>query len=115
MYNYIILLLLCSTLSPDSGSFVHNRIETGYWSDKLALVPYREYLSVGKQENWSRLAAQLLSESFNLAGKNAEETSQMITEAIKGGASVYGHLKVNPVELERGGLAAGVSSSVPQA
>ncbi len=157
LYNYSVLILLCSTFSQggnlpvcnesllidDScntisfeylrlfnsardlvfGSFVKisgnesvspifNRIETGYWSDKLSLVPYREYLSIGKQENWSRLAAQMLSESFNLAGKSAEETSQIITDAIKGGASVYGHLSFNPLELVRDRITAGVSSSV---
>lgn len=112
MYKHIFLHLFCVTLSLASNSPVLNRIEAGYWSDKLALVPYREYFSVGKPENWSRLAAQLLSESFNLAGKSAEETSQMITDAIKGGASVYGHLQFSPVELVRDRITAEIVSSI---
>lgn len=122
MYNYIFLFLLSSNLlAHDSLSLsstllintsVYNRIDAGYWSDKLAIVPYREYLSIGNQNNLSRLAAQLLTESFNLAGKSAEETSQIITDAMKGGASVYGHLSFTPVELQRGQVTAGLSSSV---
>jgi hypothetical protein len=97
-----------------SGNYspVSNRIEAGYWSDKLAIVPYREYLTIGNQNNLSRLAAQLLTESFNLAGKNAGETSQIITDAMKGGASVYGHLLFTPVELRTGKIVAKLVSAV---
>jgi hypothetical protein len=96
----------------ENYSPVRKRIEAGYWSDKLAIVPYREYLATGNQDNLSRLAAQLLTESFNLAGKSAEETSQIITDAMKGGASVYGHISFSPVELVSGRIVAGLSSSI---
>jgi hypothetical protein len=114
-FNYqknVPTLSIFNTTGNENYSPVSNRIEAGYWSDKLAIVPYREYLSIGNQDNLSRLAAQLLTESFNLAGKSAEETSQIITDAMKDGASVYGHLSFSPLELVSGSIVAGLSSSI---
>ncbi len=98
------------TLNTFRNVSMFNGIEIGYWSDKLALVPYREYLSIGNRETWPRIAARLLSQSFGLAGKSPEETSGIITDAIRGGVSIFGQLRINPVRLERENLHAGLNT-----
>jgi hypothetical protein len=79
-------------------------LTAGYSSDKLAIVPYKEYFSIGKQETWSRLAAQLINQSFDVAGNSAQETSQKITERIKGGASILGQMNFTPVTVASGDI-----------
>lgn len=67
-----------------------NSLSAGYWSDKLALTPYREYLSISDAGNRQKLVERLINESFGVAGNSAVETSRKITEKITGGMSVYG-------------------------
>jgi hypothetical protein len=69
---------------------IYHSIYAGYWSDKLALTPYRDYFSLGSPGRLQRLTAQLLNQSFDIAGVSAEESSRKITEAVKNGLSIYG-------------------------
>lgn len=61
----------------------------GYWSDRLALTPYKEYFSIDQDGQWQSLVANLVNSSFRVAGKSAEKTSEKITRKIKDGTSVY--------------------------
>ena len=72
------LLPLCSSVSA------------GYWSDKLALTPYREFLHFREEGQLQRLAAQLINESFRVSGKSAAETSERISGAVRSGISIFG-------------------------
>jgi hypothetical protein len=94
------------------NKMIHNGISIGYWSDKLALVPYREYLSINKNDSWAKLAAQLLNQSFDVAGKSAQETSEKITEAVRGGVSIFGHMFFTPVDLHYGNILSTVQSTM---
>jgi len=87
-------------------------ISVGYWSDKLAMTPYREYLSIGKQGTWQRLVTQLLNESFGIAGRNAEESSRLISRSVRGGVSLYGTASVIPFEVPIHGFRTSLHSSM---
>lgn len=76
-----------------------NSFSAGYWSDKLALKPYREFFSINKNGHWKQLVTRLISESFGVAGKTAEKTSQKITEKVKGGLSIYGASDISFLEI----------------
>jgi hypothetical protein len=91
---------------------IYSCLAAGYSSDKLAIAPYKEYFSIGKQETWSRLAAQLIRQSFDIAGNSAEETSQKITEKIKGGASLFGQMSFAPLTFVSGDIFVMLQSSM---
>ena len=61
----------------------------GYWSDRLALTPYREYFSIDEDGQWQALVKNLINSSFRVTGKSIDETSEKISRKIKDGASVY--------------------------
>ena len=82
-----------------------NSISAGYWSDRLALVPYKEFFSINEEGQWQRLAAQLINESFRVAGKSAGETSRRITDAAKDGVSIFGGSNVALLGLTLGKIA----------
>jgi hypothetical protein len=67
-----------------------NSFTAGYWSDKLALTPYREMFSIYKSGQWKLLITRLINESFGVTGKTAEKTSRKITEKVRGGMSLFG-------------------------
>ena len=77
---------------PDetAGSLPFTTFSAGYWSDKLALTPYREFLSLQENGHWQQLFTRIISQSFRVTGKSASETSQQISKKISDGASIYG-------------------------
>jgi len=83
--------ILGSELKPWGGiRFVpFTSYAAGYWSDRLALTPYKEYFSIDQDGQWQSLVAHLVNSSFRVAGKSAEKTSEKITRKIKDGTSVY--------------------------
>jgi hypothetical protein len=68
-----------------------------------------------------RLAAQLLNQSFDIAGASAEEASRRITEAVKGGISIFGGSTITMFGMTRGGVvidvstAADIQTDIPEA
>lgn len=74
----------------------------GAWSDKLSLIPYRDYFRIADDGKWQAIVNEVINQSFRVKGKSPEESSQRISEKIKGGASIY-----TGVDLSLFGLALG--------
>lgn len=85
---------------------------TGYWSDRLALTPYKEYLSIDQDGKWQPLVTHLVNSSFRVAGKSVEKTSEKITRKIKDGASVYVETDIPLVAVNIGRVAVDVRTVV---
>ncbi|NLE02022.1 MAG: hypothetical protein GX640_19335, partial [Fibrobacter sp.] len=66
-----------------------NSYSIGYWSDKLALTPYRELFTFTEDNTWQRLLTQYFNSSFRLKNLSPEETSEKVSKKIKGGTSIY--------------------------
>jgi hypothetical protein len=94
--------LLGAHLEPWGGARLIpfcNSNSFGYWSDKLALRPYRGLFSIGKDEKWQPLLTELLRNSFRIADKSPEETSRRITRGVKKGISIYNRAHVSLLGL----------------
>lgn len=83
----------------------------GYWSDRLALAPYKEYFSIDQDGQWQPLVEHLVNTSFRVAGKSVEKTSKKITRKIKDGTSVYVETDIPLVSVNIGRVAVDVSTS----
>lgn len=88
-----------------------NSFTAGYWSDKLALTPYKEFFSIGEEGQWQKIVTQIINSSFKVAGETPEETSRKITKKISGGTSVYSDVGISLLELTLGKLAFDVHTS----
>lgn len=61
----------------------------GYWSDKLALRPYRGWFS-GDERSYAAVVGRMLFESIRAdATSNEDENARLIAERVKGGTSLY--------------------------
>ena len=105
--------ILGSQLGPwGSVKFIPlNSYSVGYWSDKLALTPYKEYFSIDEDGQWQALVNQLINSSFRIAGKTPRESSKKITKKIKDGASVYTGVDISLMGAVAGKIAIDVSTS----
>jgi len=105
--------ILGSQLGPwGSVKFIPlNSYSVGYWSDKLALTPYKEYFSIDEDGQWQALVNQLINSSFRIAGKTPRESSKKITKKIKDGASVYTGVDISLMGAIAGNFAVDVSTS----
>jgi hypothetical protein len=89
-----------------------NSVAGGYWSDKLALTPYREFFSIGEDGQWQRLVTQLINQSFRVTGRSAGETSERITRAMEKGVSIFGGSNIALLGLTLDKIAVDVRTSV---
>ncbi|MBN1760108.1 MAG: thrombospondin type 3 repeat-containing protein [Chitinispirillaceae bacterium] len=107
--------ILGAQLEPWGGAQLFplvNSYTAGYWSDKLALTPYREYFSIDEDGQWQKIVTQIIGSSFNVAGKSPAETSRRITRKIDGGASVYSGAGLSLLGATIGNVAVDVRTSV---
>lgn len=88
-----------------------NSITAGYWSDRLALTPYREFFSIGEDGQWQRLVTQLVNQSFRVTGRSAGETSERITDAVENGVSIFGGSNIALLGLTLDKIAVDVRTS----
>lgn len=89
-----------------------NSYTAGYWSDKLALTPYREFFTIDEDGQWQRIVTRIISNSFNVVGKSPSTTSDKITRRIKGGVSVYTGAALSLLGVTIGKVAVDVRTSV---
>jgi outer membrane protein OmpA-like peptidoglycan-associated protein len=67
----------------------------GYWSDKLALSPFRPYWEMNNPDSMSKQLSHILAESFDItdadmADPTGSKVSKKLTDGLKGGFDVYG-------------------------
>lgn len=64
-------------------------VGVGYWSDKLAMRPYRGWWS-GEPATYADIVGKMLTESFRTEGSNdPDENARLASERLKGGVSIY--------------------------
>lgn len=88
-----------------------NSYTFGYWSDKLALTPYKEYFSITDDGQWQAIVNQLIVSSFRIAGDTPENASKKITKKIKDGVSVYTGLDIKLMGATIGNIAFDIGTS----
>ncbi|MDO5575586.1 MAG: hypothetical protein Q4F84_00790, partial [Fibrobacter sp.] len=88
-----------------------NSYSVGYWSDKLALTPYREYFSITENGKWQRLLNQLINSSFKIENETPKNASKKITRKIKDGTSVYAGLDISLMGTAIGNIAVNIGTS----
>jgi outer membrane protein OmpA-like peptidoglycan-associated protein len=101
--------MLGLTRSPRDGLIVPilPAMWAGYWSDRLALTPYKKLLDIG---NDSTILADyidvMLDNSFGTGGLAPEESSKKIMEGVEDGVCIYAGTRITPlaVTVKRGAL-----------
>ncbi|MFP4418459.1 MAG: DUF5723 family protein, partial [Chitinispirillaceae bacterium] len=94
-------------LIPLVGSY-----SAGYWSDKLALTPYREIFNIDEDGQWQEIVTQVINSSFRLAEDSPEQSSEKICDIIEGGTSVYSGVNISLLSLVLGKIGLDVRTAV---
>lgn len=79
----------------------------GYWSDHLAVTPYRELTNLGNDSTLlGTYIDVMLDKSFRTGGVDPEASSKKIMDGVDHGVSLYAGTRVSPlaVTIQRGAL-----------